>query len=102
MDHPRKSLFTYGPNGDWDSFYDVNYTPAFEPTFSSAELEQQANEVCGGNQLCLFDIAATGDVNIGTSTAHSVQEHEKLMELFVQTSKRCLYNLHPKTSPSYI
>lgn len=84
--NPRKSLFTYGPNGDWDSFHDINYVPAFEPTFSSTELEEQANEVCGDDQLCLFDIAATGNVDIGSSTVQSVQEQELLKALFVPSN----------------
>ena len=85
MNDPHDSLFTYGPNGDWDSFRDVTYTPAFEPDFASPELEEQANAACGDNALCLFDIAATGDVEIGSSTMHSVQEQEKLKALFVQS-----------------
>lgn len=87
---PRKSLFIYGPNGDWDSFHDINYIPIFEPTFSSPELEQQANEVCGDNQLCIFDIAATGDIGIGSSTMESVLEQERLKEQFIPSN--ALYN----------
>lgn len=85
MSDPRESLFAYGPEGDWNSFYEPNYTPAFGPNFSSPELEQRANEVCGGNQLCAFDIAATGDVGIGISTLNSVKEQETLTSLFIQS-----------------
>lgn len=86
IDNPHDSLFIYGPNGDWDYFYDINYIPVFEPTFSSTELEEQANEICGNNQLCIFDIAATGDIDIGSSTVESVHEHERLMKQFVQSN----------------
>lgn len=85
MSDPRRSLFTYGPSGDWDSFHNTNYVPAFEPTFSTPELEKQANEVCGNDQLCIFDIAATGDVSIGSSTMESVQEQRRLKEQFIQS-----------------
>ena len=87
VNNPRESLFTYGPNGDWDSFHDVEYVPAFQPTFFSRELEEQANEVCAGDQLCLFDIAATGDVAIGMSTVESAQEQERLKAVFVQSKQ---------------
>jgi deleted-in-malignant-brain-tumors protein 1 len=89
VDDPRSSLFTYGPNGDWESFHDVTYVPVFESTFSDPELEEQANEICGDDQLCIFDIAATGDVEIGISTMDSVQEQERLRESFVP-SKWCI------------
>lgn len=80
---PSKSLFTYGPSGDWDFYHDVNYVPVFEPSFSSSELEQQANEVCGKDLLCIFDIAATGNVDIGSSTMESVRQQEELKQLLV-------------------
>lgn len=83
---PRQSLFTYGPDGDWDYYYNINYTPAFEPVFSNPELEEEASEICGGNKLCLFDIAATGDVSIGSDTMESVEEQEKLKEQFVPSN----------------
>jgi len=71
----------------------VSYTPAFEPTFSNPELEEQANEVCGGDSLCLFDIAATGDVDIGSSTVQSVQEQETLKALFIPSNAIFSYNV---------
>lgn len=84
-DNPGDSLFTYGPNGDWESFYDVEYLPAFQPTFSSPELEQEAHLVCGDDQLCIFDVAATGNLDVGSSTKQSVQDQETLKALFVQS-----------------
>lgn len=80
---PSKSLFTYGADGDWDFYNDVEYVPAFEPSFSSSELEQQANEICGEDLLCIFDIAATGNIDIGSSTMESVRQQEELKQLLV-------------------
>ena len=85
VNDPLKSLFTYGPSGDWDLFHDLDFIPAFEPSFSSPELEQEANQICGSNKLCIFDIAATGDISIGSSTIESVVEQEILRETFVQS-----------------
>lgn len=55
----------------------------FEPTFSDPDLEEQAHELCGANQLCLFDIAATGNIDIGSSTMDSVEQQEILQSQFV-------------------
>ncbi len=90
VDNPQQSLFTYGLNGDFDSYFDLNFVPAFEPVFTDPELEQQAQSICGNNKLCIFDIAATGDVNIGSSTMKSVEVQAMLREQFVQ-SKCGLY-----------
>ena len=83
IDNPRQSIFTYGPSGDWETYYHPDYNPAFTPNFSSPVLEEQAHDVCGEDKLCLFDIAATGNVDIGSSTMNSVQEQEFLKTHFI-------------------
>ncbi len=90
MDSPQESLFTYGLNGDFDSYFDLNFVPAFKPIFTDSDLEEQAQSICRDNKLCIFDIAATGDVNIGSSTMESVEVQAMLREQFVQ-SKCGLY-----------
>ena len=82
---PRQSLFTYGPNGDWDAYYHPEFDPTFEPNFSDSELEEQAQEICGDDKLCLFDIAVTGSIEIGSSTMDSLHEQENLHTQFVQS-----------------
>ena len=51
----------------------------FEPIFfdqalaeMSPELREQAENVCGNDVTCLFDIAATNDVAVGQSTLSEV------------------------------
>ena len=83
---PAQSLFTYGADGSWDTFYRPDYRPAFEVEFSDPELEEEARAACGGDDLCLFDVAATGDVNIGAATRESGEEQDTITELFT-TSK---------------
>ena len=83
---PAQSLFTYGADGSWDTFYQPDYTPAFEVEFSNPELEEEARAICGSDDLCLFDVAATGDINIGVATKESGEEQETITELFT-TSK---------------
>ena len=83
---PAQSLFTYGADGSWDTFYRPDYTPAFGVEFSDPELEEEARSICGDDDLCLFDIAATGDVNIGASTRESGKEQETITELFTTSN----------------
>lgn len=83
---PLQSLFTYGADGSWDTFYDPDYTPAFGVDFSNPELEEEARAICGDDDLCLFDIAATGDVSIGAATRESGEEQEIITELFTTSN----------------
>ena len=71
VDSATKSLFVYQPEHNWDSFYDPYFVPSFEPNFSDPTLESKANEICGDDSSCLFDIAATGNIDVGISTLES-------------------------------
>lgn len=53
----------------------------FQPNFTDPALEQQAELICQGNVACLFDIAATGRVDIGMSTIEQVQTIDEIMLL---------------------
>ena len=78
VDSPLDSLFTYQPGQSWSTFYNPYFTPDFRPVFSSPALEQQANATCGGDVQCLFDIAATGNVEIGEVSVEIERENEEL------------------------
>ena len=90
VDNPTESLFTYGPNGGWDTFYNPEYQPAFEVIFSDPNQQAQAHEVCGDDSFCLFDIAATGDVGVGATTRESTELQESITELFKQSKLKLL------------
>jgi deleted-in-malignant-brain-tumors protein 1 len=79
---PAESLFTYSELGSWNTYYKPAFQPLFEAEFNNTELEMKAIEICGDNKLCLFDIAATGDLSIGEETLTTEQELETLTELF--------------------
>jgi deleted-in-malignant-brain-tumors protein 1 len=49
--------------------------------FNNSELEQNANDVCGDDQLCRFDIATTDRIEIGLANRNSVQRIEEIFEL---------------------
>ena len=63
-----QSLFSYDSSSDFFSFYDPRFTPTFNPQFNNSELEEQAKVACQGDTECLFDIAATGRMEIGMAT----------------------------------
>ena len=80
-------MFTYGAGGSWDTFYNPQFVPALETNFTDSILEQKAFEICGSDKLCLFDVAATGDLNIGTATMESTEEQNDINSLLFTKSK---------------
>jgi hypothetical protein len=68
------SLFTYRENGSFDEFHDPSFSPTFAPIFANVQLESEAEVICGSDPACLFDVAATGSVDIGLSTLTGSQE----------------------------
>ena len=44
-------------------------------------MEQQANALCGTDTECLFDVAATGRVDIGEAAVEIGREIEEILEL---------------------
>lgn len=81
IDTPSNSLFTYQPGENWATYYDPFFIPIYTAAFSDPELESQANDLCGNNQQCLFDVAATGLVELGLSTLARGQEFEEILRL---------------------
>ena len=77
-----QSLFSYDDSSSaFSSFYDPTFTPAFSPQFNNSELEEQANLLCQGDFECLFDIAATGRVEIGNATLEQQANIENTNEI---------------------
>ena len=81
IDDPAESLFSYGPGEGWATFYDPHFVPFYEPEFADANMQMQALEACGGDSFCLFDIAATGRMEVGLSTLVASQELEEIIEV---------------------
>ncbi len=48
----------------------------FEPEFTSEMARQQAIDVCGTAESCLFDVASTKDMSAGMEAAASVSSFE--------------------------
>ena len=83
IDTPGKSLFTYQPVESWATYYDPFFQPSFKPEFENPQLDMEAVEICAEDEFCLFDIAATGNSEIGLSTHQTTQRLEELIELTI-------------------
>ena len=81
INKPSDSLFTYHSGQSWSTFYCPDFTPVFEPPFDDPALEDKANEICGDDVFCKFDIAATGRVEIGETTYQGGQDFQQLVNL---------------------
>lgn len=77
----EESLFTYNGEESWSTFYQPDFVPFFEPTFSNSLLEQQANTICGDDVFCRYDIAATGRVDVGRATLEGNMELERIINI---------------------
>ena len=86
VDSPLDSLFTYQPGETWNTFYDPYFIPIYEPTFSSPEAEANATMLCGDDTECLYDVAATGRMDIGQVVVDIGNEIEETNELQIPGS----------------
>lgn len=64
IDDEHDSLFSYGVGEEWSEFYSPQFTPTYHIDTSSS----LADEVCGDDQFCRFDITATGRRDVAVST----------------------------------
>ena len=72
-------MFAYDGRASFEDLYKPAYTPVFEANFTDPSLRATAEEMCQGNEYCLFDIAATADTSIGMTTLAGVQELEAII-----------------------
>ena len=81
IDDPDNSLFSYEEDKSWADYFDPNFTPAYKPTFTDPALEEKAMEICGDDQFCVFDIAATEREEVGMSTMQGNLDLEMITQL---------------------
>ena len=74
-------MFSYQPGESWATYYDPYFEPKFQPVFGNVDLELEATRLCGDHKFCLFDVAATGNIDLGLSTLQTSQEIEELERL---------------------
>ena len=78
---PEESIFTYQEGTSFDTFNFPDFIPTFSPTFADPNLEAQALDICDGDSFCLFDIAATGNIAIGSSTLQGGVEFDTIVNI---------------------
>ena len=100
IDNAEDSLFTYAPGESWASFYTPQFMPTFTTTFSDPQLQARANEICGDDQFCLYDIAATRRTEIGLSTLIGNQEFEEIVRISAPSMHILWY--HINTNRQYV
>ncbi len=90
IDRPQDSIFTYLEGESWANYTFPNFEPTFEVVFSNQSLEQAADELCGDDLFCRFDIATTENTMVGLSTLNGGQEFENIMNIS-RPSKSCTF-----------
>ncbi|XP_035686712.1 mucin-like protein [Branchiostoma floridae] len=77
-DGPKKSIFQYKPGEDSSNSTSAGFIPKFtdELDFGDPDLEEEAREVCGNDTSCLFDVAETGDIEVGRLAEAEEQNFE--------------------------
>ena len=81
ISNQEDSLFTYTAGEMFETFYDPDFSPTFEIQFTDTDLEGRAMEICGEDQFCLYDIAATQNTNIGLTTLMGSEEFDSIVIL---------------------
>ncbi len=76
---PQDSIFTYPEGESWANYSFPDFEPTFEVIFSNLSLEQAAEELCGDDLFCRFDIATTENTMVGLSTLNGGQEFERIV-----------------------
>ena len=54
---------------------DSTYVPLFETPVVDASTAALIEETCGDNSECAYDIAVTGNVDVGRETLDDIEEH---------------------------
>ena len=63
--HADDSLFTYTPGQSAATFDDPSFTPVFDLSDLPFANMSGVAEICGDSLECLFDVGATGDIEVG-------------------------------------
>ena len=97
-----QSLFTYGRNESVVTFSNPDFEPMFADniTWNNASLEREAQEECGDDLECLFDVASTKDLSVGIVTkdisiqlvneSNTLGEHRRTVKRLIITISKFL------------
>ena len=63
-----ESIMFYEAGINHSTYQNPSFLPMFVPQFSSPAEKQEAEAMCGGNEQCLLDYAATGNNQMASAT----------------------------------
>ncbi len=98
INRPQDSLFTYPEDESWANYTFPNFAPTFEVVFSNPSLEQEADDLCGDDFFCRFDIATTENTMVGLSTLNGGQEFEDIVNISRPSKQYTFLNSIPKSN----
>ena len=85
----ERSLFTYHePYETFYTFFDPSFFPSVHPYFESTQLEREAGKLCGNDGSCLYDVAATGKLEVGNKTKMTAKKMRELIEVSRQGEQK--------------
>lgn len=87
IDNAAESLITNRGGAGFADFFDPNFVPLFDTSFSDPELEQNATLLCSGDQQCLFDAAATGRLGVGLGTLNATTRLNTINNITVPSKR---------------
>lgn len=70
------SLFWYEEGESSDTYQDLDFEPVLEITYETEEEKQKAEELCKGDQACLYDLFVTKDETFAASTKGTSEKNE--------------------------
>ena len=85
------SIMYYTEAGtDWWTYNNNTFVPIFADGLSnsssiSESFNQSAHDTCGGNSECLYDVFATGSLEVGATSKQTGEENEQ------QSAIICMY-----------
>jgi len=70
---------------------DSTFVPLFMTPTVNPETQQKIMETCGDNSECAYDIAVTGNVDVGRETLDDIEEHMEIVNLTLPSMYVCMY-----------
>ncbi|OQV22809.1 Ras-related protein Rab-11A [Hypsibius exemplaris] len=77
-----KSLFTYqSPAESYDTFNDLSFLPSFVVPAIPVDILEEARTACSGSPECMFDIAMTGNIDVGKNSVAFLKDVVEQIEV---------------------
>ena len=73
---------------------DSTYVPLFMTPSVDATTSALITETCGDNIECAYDIAVTGNVEVGRETLEDIEEHMMIINLTFPSTYIRMMNIH--------